>query len=390
MSTPTRSRAIDAVLAQAVASGAVPNLVAMAATRSGIVYEGAAGPRTPGEDGTVDVDTPFRIMSMTKPVVTVAALRLREQLKLDIDAPVEEYRPEFAGVKLLEGITNGQPVLRAPSRKVTVKQLITHTSGFGYWFWNADVAAWERAVNAPKSMSGERAVLEAPLVAEPGTAFLYGNGTDWLGLVVEAVVGGGLEEAISALVTDPLEMTRTGFSLDDSVRAQLVPVHVRSRDGGWAATDLELPSDPEYASGSRGLYSTARDYLTFAQMLLGHGTAPDGTTLLMPETVDEMFSNQIGRLDFPAEIHTTDPAFASGLAVGPGYKWGHGLLINMQDQAGRRHAGSGAWMGMFNTWFWIDPAAGLTGAVFTQMLPLLAPETVRAFEDFERALYASL
>jgi methyl acetate hydrolase len=390
MSTSTRCRAIDAVLGDAVASGAVPNAVAVAADREGVIYEGAAGPRTPGEDSTVDADTPLRIMSMTKPVVTVAALQLSEQRKLDIDAPVEEYCPEFAAIGLLERIEDGRPVLRVPARKVTVKQLITHTSGLGYWFWNADVLAWEQAVGAPKPMTGLRAVLDAPLVAEPGSAFMYSPATDWLGLVVEAVCGRSLDEAVTAIITEPLGMTRTGFALDDRARAALVPVHLRAPGGGWAASEIELPSAPEYISGSRGLYSTPRDYLTFQRMLLGGGTAPDGTNVLTPATVKAMFSNQIGALDFPAEIRSADPESACGLALGPGYKWGHGLLLNTTDQPGRRRAGSGGWMGLFNTFFWVDPAAGVTGAIYTQALPFLVPEAMRLAQDFETALYASL
>ncbi|MGZ4177626.1 MAG: serine hydrolase domain-containing protein [Solirubrobacteraceae bacterium] len=390
MTTSTRSQAIDDVLAQAVTSGALPQVVAIAADRDGIVYEGAAGARAPGEDGTVDIDTPFRIMSMTKPVVTVAALQLAEQYKLDIDAPVEEYCPEFAEIPLLERIEDGKPVLRAPSHKVTVKQLLTHTSGIGYGFWNADLAAWNQAVGPRGPSSRARALVEVPLVAEPGSVFLYGNGTDWLGLVVEEVCGRPLDEAITALVTEPLEMTRTGFALDDRARAGLVPVHQRTREGSWAATDFELPAQPAYVSGSRGLYSTPRDYLAFQRMLLGRGTAPDGTTLLLPETVNAMFSNQIGRLDFPSEIRTADPDTAFGLALGPGYKFGHGLLINTEDQPGRRRAGSGAWMGLFNTSFWVDPAAGVAGAVYTQVRPFLEPDAARVCADFETALYASL
>jgi methyl acetate hydrolase len=390
MSTSTRSHAIDAVLAEAVASGAVPNAVAVAADRDGVIYEGATGPRAPGEDVTLDADTPLRIMSMTKPVVTVAALALAEQRKIDIDAPVEEYCPEFAAIGLLERVEDGRPILRAPARKATVKQLITHTSGLGYWFWNEEVLAWERAVDAPKPMSGLRAVLDAPLVAEPGSAFMYSNATDWLGLVVEAVTGRSLDEVLTAIVTEPLGMTRTGFALDARARAALAPVHLRAADGRWAASEIELPSRPEYVSGSRGLYSTARDYLAFQRMLLGEGTGPDGTTVLTPATVEAMLSNQIGSLEFPAEIRTADPQSAFGLALGPGYKWGHGLLLNTDDEPGRRRAGSGGWMGLFNTFFWVDPAAGVTGAVYTQALPFLLPEALRLARDFETALYASL
>ncbi len=390
MSTSTRSQAIDAVLADAVAAGAVPNVVAVAADRDGVIYEGASGTRAPGEDTAVDADTPVRIMSMTKPVVTVAALHLAEQRKLDIDAPVEEYCPEFAAIGLLERIEDGRPVVRAPSRKATVKHLITHTAGLGYWFWNADVLAWERAVDAPKPLTGLRAVLDAPLVAEPGSAFIYSPATDWLGLVVEAVCGRPLDEALTSIVTEPLGMTRTGFALDERARAELVPVHLRAHDGRWAASEIELPARPEYISGSRGLYSTAHDYLTFQRMLLGEGTGPDGTRVLLPETVQAMFANQIGSLDFPAEIRSTDPESALGLALGQGYKWGHGLLLNTGDEPRRRRAGSGGWMGLFNTFFWVDPASGVAGALYTQALPFLVPEAAQLAQDFESAVYASL
>src|SRR6185312_14556399 len=130
-------------------------------------------------------------------------------------------------------------------------------SGLGYWFWNAEVLAWTRAVGAPTSMSGRRAVLDAPLVAEPGTTFMYSNATDWLGLVVEAGCGHPLDEALASIVTDPLGMTRTGFALDDRARAELVPVHRTAAGEGWEASDIELPARPDYVSGSRGLYSTA-------------------------------------------------------------------------------------------------------------------------------------
>ena len=125
-------------------------------------------------------------------------------------------------------------------------------------------------------------------------------------------------------------------------------------------------------------------------MLLGEGTGPEGTTLLSAESVWDMFANQIGAMGFPAEIRTADPEVACGLALGPGYKWGHGLLLNTAGVPGRRHAGSGGWMGLFNTFFWVDPDAGVTGALFTQTLPFLEPGAWRLAQDFETAVYASL
>jgi methyl acetate hydrolase len=390
MSSSTRHQVIDEVLRHAVASGAVPHVVAIAADGDGVIYECGIGPRSPGEDATVDGDTRFRIMSMTKIVVTVTALRLMEQLKLDLDAPVEEYCREFADVQVLERIDDGRPITRPPTVKATVAQLITHTSGLAYGFWNASMRAWAQAAHAPSVLSGSNQVFDAPMVAEPGTEFIYGVGTDWLGKVVEAAAGRGLDEVVRQAITEPLGMTETGFALSDEHRAGVAPVHRRAPDGRWAAGEAPLRPDPDYWSAGNGLYSTPRDYLKFQRMLLGDGTSPDGVTVLRPDTVRDAFANQIGALDFPADIATADPVSALGLHLGPGYTWGYGLLVNLHDEPGRRRAGSGGWSGLFNTHFWVDRAAGVTGAIYTQLLPFLEPATMRMYQDFETALYAEL
>lgn len=133
------SSSIDHVLRDAVDSGAVPNVSAIAADGNGIIYEGAAGPRVAGGDEPVSVDTHYRIMSMTKMVATATALQQMEQNTLDLNAPVDTYCPEFADLQVLEGFDGDTPRLRAPASRATVKQLITHTAGLGYWFWNADL-----------------------------------------------------------------------------------------------------------------------------------------------------------------------------------------------------------------------------------------------------------
>src|SRR5262249_12309767 len=138
-----------------------------------------------------------------------------------------------------------------------------------------------------------------------------------------------------------------------------------------------------------GLYSTPRDYLRFQRMLLGGG-ALDGTQILSRETVDAAFTNQIGALDVPTEFKTSDPASSADLPLGPGFKWGYGLLLNTERTPGMRAAGSGGWAGLFNTHFWVDPASRLTGAIYTQTLPFVEPRVFQMYADFEAALYASL
>ena len=152
-STEQVRTSIDGVLERAVDSGGVPNVVAIAADRDGVVYEGAAGPRLAGESDPISVDTHFRIMSMTKMVATVAALQLMERGALDLDALIERYCPEWANLQVLEGFDGDEPRLRPPASQATVRQLVTHTSGLSYWFWNEDIVRWEALSGCAPSAS---------------------------------------------------------------------------------------------------------------------------------------------------------------------------------------------------------------------------------------------
>jgi methyl acetate hydrolase len=183
-------------------------------------------------------------------------------------------------------------------------------------------------------------------------------------------------------------MSSTAFLLDDDQRAQCVPVHVKGAGGAWIATDMDWDQQPAYWAGGYGLYSTPRDYLRFQRMLLGDGTLA-GTTVLDRSSVRQAFANQIDDLWFPAVIRTADPRSSCDFVAGTGMKWGWGLLLNTEQRPGMRRAGSGGWVGMFNTYFWVDRAARVTGALYTQFPPLAAPEALRVYADFERALYAA-
>ncbi|SEK58159.1 CubicO group peptidase, beta-lactamase class C family [Blastococcus sp. DSM 46786] len=381
--------AVDAVLQEAVARGAVPNAVVVAADRDGPVLESAAGSRVAGGDEPVGAGTHFRIMSMTKMVATVAALQQVEQGTLRLDAPVEEYCPEFAGLQVLDGFDGDVPRLRPPATKATVHQLLTHTAGLGYWFFDADLLRWETVTGTPNVLSGSNVIFGAPLLADPGTRFEYGINTDWVGKVVEAASGLGFDVAVKEGVTGPLGMDDTSFAPSAEHRANCVPVHMRAPDGSWQPSELDLHPEPEYYAGGHGLYSTPRDYLRFQRALLGDGEL-DGARILRPETVDAAFTNQIGELDFPAAITTADPGSTADFCVGPGHKWGYGLMLNTEDLPGRRRAGSGAWAGLCNTHFWVDRTTGITAAVYTQTLPFVAPDVHQVYVDVETALYASL
>jgi CubicO group peptidase (beta-lactamase class C family) len=379
---------IDRLLRDAVDTGAVPQVVAIAADRNGPIYEGAAGPRSAGQDEQVSPDSMFRIASMTKMVATVAALQQVEQGNLDLDAPVDTIIPEFAEVGVLDGFDGDTPRIRPPASRATVKQLVTHTAGFGYWFWNADVHRFEQVTGTPNVLSGDRAIFTAPMVADPGTRFEYGVSTDWLGEVVEEVSGRSLKDYLADNVFEPLGMTRTTFTPTERDRADLVPVHVKGEDGTWAASEIDWSADPQWWAGGHGLYATPQDYLRFQQALLNGGEL-EGATILRQDTVEAAFTNQIGDLDFPTHIPTAAPSVSGPWNGPPGMKWGYGLLLNTQEAPGMRAAGSGAWAGVYNSHFWVDPASGVTGAIYSQFLPFIPEEAMAVYAGFERALYAS-
>src|SRR4051794_33575656 len=204
--------AIDSVLEEAVGSGKVPHVAAIAADRDGIIYEGGAGVRISGEsDDPVSTSTQFRIMSMTKMVCTTAALQQRERGELDFDAPVTEYVPEFADVQVLDGWDGDTPRLRAPRTPATVRHLVTHTSGLGYWFWSEDLVRFEKATGVPNVVPGSMEAFKAPMLHDPGERYTYGINTDWLGRVVEAVAGTTLDVVVKENISGPLGMDDTMF-----------------------------------------------------------------------------------------------------------------------------------------------------------------------------------
>lgn len=380
---------IDHVLSAAVANGDVPNVTAIAADRDGVIYEGSAGPRAIGQDAPISPDSMLRIASMTKMVVTVAALRQVERGNLELDAPADTYLPEFADLQVLEGFDGDTPKLRPAGARATVRQLITHTAGLGYWFLNANLARWLEVTGTPNVGTGLRASFAAPLMSDPGSRYEYGTNIDWLGRVVEVASGQSLDAYLDANVLGPLGMHNTTFLMSAEQRAESVPVHMRGEDGGWVATDFDWNQRPEWWAGGHGLYSTPRDYLAFQRMLLAGGSLGDAK-ILEPETVRAAFTNQIGALDFPAEIASSDPHSSCDVNLGPGLKWGYGLLLTTQRHPGMRAVGTGAWAGLFNTHFWIDPSGGIAAAIYTQLLPFLEPRALQLYLDFERALYAAL
>ena len=191
-------------------------------------------------------------------------------------------------------MTGGKPRLRAPKRAITLRQLLTHTSGHAYGMWNADIARYIEATGTPSITSCKNAALLLPLASDPGEKWEYGIAIDWVGKAVEAISGQTLDRIMQDEIFGPLGMSDTGFKIGAEQRQRLAKVHSRSKDG-LVSTGMEIPQDPEFHMGGGGLYSTVGDYLKFTQMIL-HGGTFNGAEVLRPATVAAMSRNAMGDL----------------------------------------------------------------------------------------------
>jgi len=368
--------AIDQLLTGAVENGTYEGVVATVVDRDGVLYEGSAG--------TANPDTMFRNASMTKAVATTAALQLLEQGQIALDQPVEEILPEFADLQVLEA--DGS--LRPPASKATIRQLMTHTAGPGYFFLNEGLLTYCGANNLPSPLSGEKASLSAPLVNDPGTIWEYGVSTDWLGLVVEKVSGQSLGAYLAEHVWGPLGMSDSTFSPSDEQRSRLMPIRMRAADGSLQPTDLDLPGEFDWEVGGHGSYGTACDYGGFIRGWLGDGEL-DGTRILKAETVELALQDHIAAIPMPEIMKSCMPELSNDVPSLPFPQgWGLGFHLTKVDLPGMRSAGTGDWAGIFNTYYWIDRSAGVGGAIMTQVLPFFDAKVVEALLGFEVAVYA--
>jgi CubicO group peptidase (beta-lactamase class C family) len=380
-------RRLDEYLRAAAESGRVPGVVAVAGDRDGTFHASAHGLRAAGGGAPMTTDTVFWIASMTKAITSVAALQLVEQGRLDLDAPIAPLVPELAEPKVLEGWDEaGMPKLRPARRPITLRHLLTHTAGFGYDMWSADLVRYQAATGLPRLATCELAALGAPLLFDPGERWCYGINIDFVGRAVEAVSGQTLEAYFREHITGPLGMADTGFRLGAGQRARLSAMHARTPEG-MLKIPFEVPQEPQFQMGGGGLYGTAPDYLRFARAILRGGEL-DGARILQPETVALAARNQIGDL----EVQTLHPAMPEASNVANFYpgmvqKWGLGFLLNTERDPHGRGPNSLAWAGLGNTYYWIDPTEGVAGVVMTQILPFADPDALECLWALERGVY---
>ena len=386
-----KPEAIDQALRQRAENGDIPGVVAMAATSKEVIYQGAFGKRDLAKDQPMTPDSVFWIASMTKAITSAAAMQLVEHGKLSLDDDIGKVLADLAAPQVLEGFdADGAPKLRAAKGPITLRQLMTHTAGFCYDMWNGDMVKYLEKTGTPGITSCQHAALKTPIMSDPGTRWEYGTNIDFVGKAVEAVSGKKLGVYLKENMFAPLGMADTGFQITPSQRDRLVGVHARNPDGTLTPMPFEIEQNPEFEMGGGGLYGTAADYIKFTQMILNKGRG-NGQQVLKPETVAMMGQNHIG--DIEMGKLTSYVGFATNdvdLYPGMVKKWGLSFMINTAKSPEGRSAGSLAWAGLANTYYWIDPARDISGVILMQVLPFADAKCLDAFAALERGVYQQL
>jgi methyl acetate hydrolase len=392
---------LKALFEDAVKTRKVPGVAAIAYDKSGdVIFKGAFGTTNlaDGSAAPMKADTQCIMWSCTKVVTCVAALQLIEQGKLSLDDPVEKYVPKIKDIQLIEAWgADGKPVLREPKTKPTILHLVTHTAGFTYDFFDEKTLKWQIYHERTPSTysSGQLHMFQTPLVHEPGSKHTYGINIDWLGMAIEQISGKSLPDYIKENITEPLGMKHTGPQILDD--GNFLIMHHRGADGNLTADPtVRYPKEQEIFGGGHYLYSTLNDFSTFLLTLLNEGTHPKThIQIIKPETVnDYLFKDIIPESADKSSVGvgpSTLPPVSNTGEMAPNVKkgWSAGLMINLEDLPTGRKAGSGAWAGLGNLFYWIDLKAGKTGLIMGGILPFLDPEILSLFEELERAVYGA-
>jgi CubicO group peptidase (beta-lactamase class C family) len=375
---------IDAYLAAAVGTTKIPGIVGLVVDADRVLYVGAFGRQDVARDKPMAEDTIFRIASMTKPVTSAAVMMLVQEGDVGLDDPVSEYLPGFENPRVIENFNAADKNYssRPAAGPITIRHLLTHTSGLGYAFSNHTLAAL--AGPTPGA-----SITQFPLLHDPGTRWTYGESTRVLGTLVEKVASQSLDEFLSERLFVPLGMGDTFYRVPDAKTRRVVTVHRTTPDGLVETPNPAEITAPVYGDG--GLHSTAGDYAKFIQLFLNGGRAPNGTRLLSEATVRLMGRNHTGTVRVqqqPAAV----PELTEPFPLGAGRDtFGLGFQITGEhDDPLARSPGSMSWAGIFNTEFWIDPQRGIGGVLMMQYLPFYDAAAIATLQGFERLAYQGL
>ena len=328
-----------------VAAGKIAGAYLLVGRKGKVVFQEGFGVQGPGQTTKPSDETIFRIFSMTKPLVTVVAMTLVEQGKLDVDAPVSKYLPEYADLKVWQADGTTRPA----AKPMLVKHLMSHQSGLIYGFIQPGPLskAWADGGenrNDLKNRDYAKVIAGLPLKSEPGTAFNYSRSTDVLGAVVEAAGGKPLDVLVREKVTGPLGMTDTAFYQPESKRARFAEALGSGGPPSLGNIYYDYAKPTPFLSAGGGLSSTAEDYLRFVLMLAGDGQYK-GVRILKKETLLRMRQDET----------TADTRRAGLFFPGPGMGFGLGFSLVNDDKVQRPGAGTFSWWGIAGTEFWVDP-----------------------------------
>lgn len=353
---------MNTVLQQHVDDGLLPGAVVLLGHAGEVVHEAALGRLDPAAPQPMPRDAIFRIYSMTKPIVSLAALMLAEQGRLSLADPVTRWLPVFAqtpvGVQDAGGLRL-EPALRPP----TVHDLLRHTAGFTYEFLGD--SAVQRQYQAADLANRDRtnasfcdALARLPYSAQPGSCWQYSRATDVLGALLEMVTGEPLGALLQRLVLGPLGMVDTGFSVPPAQQHRIAEPFARCPESGQSVVLLDARSAPAFESGGGGLVSTAADYLRFVQLLHNQGRVggSGGDRLVSRKTVEWMVSDHLGAIPVAGELLTPGHGFGLGVAVR--------TSAGLAPQPGS--PGMYLWSGIGGTFFFVDPAEDVFAVLLAQ------------------------
>jgi CubicO group peptidase (beta-lactamase class C family) len=378
---PDRSAALTNILQGEINRKRLPGAVVVIARHGKIALFESLGMQNPGTHTAMPHDAIFRLYSMTKPIVSVAAMMLMEQGRFLLSDPVAQYLPEFANQQVAVE-RDGQVVLQPVSRPATIQDLMRHTAGLTYEF--SGTAAVQRMYYEHKiqlrqpdrDLSGfTQALASIPLLDQPGSVGEYSRATDVLGRLVEVLSGQTLGDFLAEKIFAPLGMVDTGFFVPEAAQARIAEPFDHDPDGGVQMTMSNIRVQPSMESGGGGLVSTAMDYARFLQCLLNKGEL-DGVRLLGPRTVDFMTADHLGRL----------PARDNLLEAGEGFGLGFAVRTSLGLTPVPGSVGTFYWSGMAGTSFFVDPAQDLFAIMLIQ-----APNQRAYYRQlFRNLVYATL
>jgi len=356
----------------------------------------------------ITTDSIFWIASCTKLLASIALMQLVEQGKVDLDSSeqIEHYIPELTKLPIVstDDEVDGGLKLKPRSNKITLRHLLSHTSGLGYSFFSDVLKKYANFFHVDEfDVASERELL-LPLLFEPGTNWAYGVGIDWAGVLLQRVTGQSLGDYIVEHILEPLGVEETGMEPEESLRKKFVQMNVRDKTGELSTTDhiykkvLKGDYQTLFHSGGAGVFSKPKEYIKVLSTILNDGVSPKtGQQILQRKTIDLMFTNQIEK--FPnfgrAGIHSSDDFLTNSIAdIYPQgdlpQGWGLSMFLNLHKTSTGRGNNSGWWCGLANLFWWIDRENDIAGFVGAQILPFADLKVMTLWAQVEQEIYKDL